>query len=131
MAEALAAAWAPVARRLGRHQVREGIAVLDRRRGVARGAFPFLRTEAALDHDARLVARRAEPQDVAVAQRRLALDAVVVHVDPARAVRVVHRHPVQVHPDARVDGADAGSVEAEAAVAVRADEDLVHRLVGV
>jgi hypothetical protein len=64
-------------------------------------------------------------------QRRLAGDAVVVHVDPARAVGVVDGDAVQVHPDAGVDGADTRQLDAEAAVGVRPDQYLVDRFVRV
>src|SRR5207237_1017343 len=77
---------------------------------------------AVTDHHALRVAGRSEPEDVAVMQGRLSLDAGVVHVESARAPRVVHLRPGQVEPDAGVDGADAGDVEAELRVGIGADE---------
>jgi hypothetical protein len=82
------------------------------------------RREAALDHHARRVSRRAEPDHVGVADRLLARDAVVVDEDPAGALLVVHRDAALIDPEARRDGVHARELETKMAAGIRSDPHL-------
>jgi hypothetical protein len=84
------------------------------------------RREATLDHHARGVSRRAEPDHVGVSDRLLARDAVVVDENPAGALLVVHRDAALIDPEARRDGVDARELETKMTAGIRSDPYLVQ-----
>jgi hypothetical protein len=88
------------------------------------------RLEVELDADAVGLLGRAQPQHVALIDRRLPLDAVGVDVEAPWGPRLVDDRLVEVGPDPRVDGAHAGKVDDEVAVGVGPDQDLGDDLVG-
>lgn len=79
---------------------------------------------ATLEHHARGVPRRAQPEHVAIPERSRPRHAIVVDEDPPGAAGVSHLRAggVEAHP--RVERAHAGEVQLEVADGGRADQNL-------
>jgi hypothetical protein len=82
------------------------------------------RAQQAADHHARLAARRPQPEDVAVTQKRPAEDAVVVDVDAGPAGAFLHDEAGRDSDDARLDRAHAGQVDHQPAPGIGPDRRL-------